>query len=573
MLRNTLLVLAQTVEPHRRGLRILFALIGIALIAAVVIAPFDQFADLVTDRPGRPFNFSFRSIQQYDFGVVWYPALVVFIGSFVILPALSRRADRRVWMILALILPCAVLSSTLWSLVLLFSDINYPGIPMPEALANLIDDLLPALFVLISIGAMCLAPRIGLPRLALSLAATICLLGWFGVISSIAAIVTDYGTEPKISLVLSALSLVCGACTLTAIDSCVILNEQRHYDVQAISLKEGTINIGAYLSSARNLSVLHLVFLLACVNVSSSYLARVRDLQSARNELALGFALDDLNRRAQSMGDSEASKLVGEWPSTSDSSFSLPISAHALDGIGTMKVSLALYRADQVRVRDIAVAVVGGTNWTVRHSLAGSVAFSGSVQEMLRATAQTVSRPAAGLLRDIAFRWQIDAPAADAADQIYRRVEREFVTREVTLPSVGFGVRSSTAMWWLSFGMLVLSIMIRNQIGLVGKFYPSVQSEPWLVLDVTKGLERIFANLWLWAILLAPWLAGGLLMMTVNAQVIADGGGSSLAPALTRVAGLLAIPLVGGWVAATVVARLMTLRPQHLSLATEATNR
>jgi hypothetical protein len=189
---------------------------------------------------------------------------------------------------------------------------------------------------------------------------------------------------------------------------------------------------------------------------------------------------------------------------------------------------------------------------------------------MLRATAQTVIRPRTEL-QDIAFRWQIDAPS-EAPDLLYRRVEREFVTREVNLPSVGFGVRSSTAMWWLAFGTLVLSIMVRHHIGLVGKFYPGMQSEPWLVLDSSKGLERVLANLWLWVIFLAPWLVGGLLIMTVNGQVIADGISDPPVPALARAAGLVAIPLVGGWVAASLVAMLMTLRRQRFSLATEGTN-
>src|SRR5437016_6323937 len=535
MLRDTLLVLAQSIEPHRRRLRILLALLAIATTVAVIIAPFDQFTNLVTGRHGRPFHLSIRSILDYDFGVVWYPVLGVFIGSSAILRALSRLADiGRVWMIVALILPCTVLSVTLWSLVLFFFDINYPGIQMPDALGYSLYALLPALLLLVPIVAMYLGRWMGPPRLALSIAATICLLGWFGVVSSIAAIATDYGTEPKISLVLSALSLTWGAYTLTAINSCAILDVQGHHGPQSISLKESAINVGAYLSSARNLSVLLLVFLLACINVSFSYLSRVEDLQSARRELALGFAAGDLNHRADSMNDSEAKGLAADWQSKR-TNFDFPVSEHVLDGIGTMTVSLTLYRVDRVGVSEVNADVVGRTNWTVKHPVAENIALSGSVQEMLRATAQTVARPPSGL-RDIAFRWQIDAPT-DAPDLIYRRVEREFVTREVNLPSVGFGVKSSTAMWWLGLGTLVLSIMLRNQIGLVGKFYSGTRSDPWLVLDLSKGLERVLANFWLWAIFLPPWRVGALLIMTVNAQAIANGVSHPPVRALVCVAG------------------------------------
>lgn len=588
MLRDTLLVLAQSLEPHKRRLRVLFALLAIATTVAVIIAPFDQFTNLVTGRQGRPFHLSIRSILQYDFGVVWYPVLGIFIGSAAILPALSRRADmRRVWMAVALIPPCVVVSLTLWSLTFFFFDINYPGIRMPDALGYSLYALLPALLLLTPMVAMYLAHRIGLPCLALSMAATICLLGWFGVVSSIAAIATDYGIEPKISLVLSALSVTWGAYTVIAIDSYAILDAQGHQGPRPISLKESAINVGAYLSSARNLSILILVFLFACISVSSSYLSRVRDLQSARSALALGFAAGDLNHRADSMDDTDAKGLVVNWQSEQDGKrFDFPVSERVLDGIGTMTVSLTVYRAyvrgaiDWVGVSDVNVSVVGPTNWTVKRSLAGTIGLSGpdnrdgrgakSVQEMLRATAQTVIRPRAEL-QDIAFRWQIDAPA-DAPDLIYRRVEREFVTREVTLPSLGFGVGFSTAMWWLAVSTLVLSIMVRNQIGLVGKFSSGTRSEPWVVLDLSKGLERGLANLWLWAIFLAPWLVGGLLLMTVNGRVIADGISDPPVPALARVAGLVAIPLVGGWVAGSLVATLMMLRRQHYSLATENTN-
>lgn len=585
MLRDTLLVLAQSLEPHKRKLRVLFALLAFATTVAVIIAPFDEFTNLITGRKGRGFHLSIRSILQYDFGIVWYPVLGIFILSTVILPALSRRADiGRVWMVVALIPPCIVISLTLWSLTLFFFDINYPSIQMPDALGYSFNALLPALLLLTPMVATYFAHRMGLPCLALYMAATICLFGWFGVISSIASIVTDDGMEPKISLVLSALSFTWGAYTLISIDSCAILGSQGQQRPRPISLKESAINLGAYLSSARNLSVLILVFILACITVSSSYLSRVRDLQSARNALAFSFAVSDLNNCADSMNDTDAKRLVVNWQSEQvGERFDFPVNEHVLDGIGKMTVSLTLYRVyrhgviDWIGVNYVNVSVVGPINWTEKKSLAGTIGLSGpehhegrdakSVQEMLRATAQTLIRPRAKL-QDIAFRYQINAPA-NAPVLIYRRVEQEFVTREVTLPSLGFGVRLSTAMWWLAISTLVLLIMVRNQIGLVGMFYAGTRSEPWLVLDVSKGLERGVANLWLWAIFLAPWLVGGLLLMTVNGRVIADGISHPPILALARVAGLVAIPLVGAWVAASLVARLMTLRRQHFLLATE----
>jgi hypothetical protein len=562
-------------------------MLAIATTATVIVAPFDQFADLVTGRQGRPFHLSIKSVLEYDFGFVWYPVLGVFIGFSVVLPTLSRRANMgRVRMIVALIPSCIVLSVTLCSLISLFFAINYPGsMEMPNALAYPLYALLPALLLLMPLLAMYAARWMKLPRLALSIAATICLLGWFGGISSIAAIVTDYGLLPKISLVLSLLSLAWGAYTLTAIDSCAILDIQRHHGRQ--SLKESAINVGAYLSSARNLSILLLVFLFACINVSFSYFSRVEDLQGARRALAFGLAVDDLKSRADSMDVGEAKMLSATWQSArSEERFNLVVGQHALEGIGTMTVSLTLYRAylrgfvDWVGVSDVNVDVVGRANWRANESLAGTIGLSGpeerqsqgekSVQELLRATAQTAIRPRTEL-QDIAFRWQVDA-VADAPDLIYRRVEREFVTREVNLPSVGLDVSSSTAMWWLAFGTLVLLIMVRSQIGFVGRVYPSGQSEPWLVLDLSKGLERVLANLWLLAILFAPWLVGGLLMMTVNAQIIADGISVPLVPALARVVGLVAIPLVGGWVAASLVARLLMLRREHYALSIENAN-
>lgn len=573
MLRDTLLVLAQSIEPHKRRLRLLFALLAIATTVAVIIAPFDQFALLLTGREGWRNSLNLRAILQYDFGVVWYPVVGVFIGSSAILRSLSRRADMgSVWMTVALIPPCAALSVTLWSVILFFSDMNYPGIQMPDALQYSVYALLPALLLLTPILAMYLARWMGLPRLAMSLSATMSLLGWFGVVSSVAAIATDYGEEPKVCLVLSALSLTWGLCTLTAINSCAILDAQGHHSPQSISLKESAINVGAYLSSARNLSVLLLVFLFACINVSFSYLSRVKDLQSARSAFAWIVASSELLRRADSMNGGEANELASKWQTErNEAKFDFLVGRQVRDGIGAMTVSLKLYRVENlISVEDIHVDVVGRGQWTVRFVLNGAIPLSDSVPEQLRTLAQIVNRLSTGL-PDIAFRWQIDAPA-DAPDLIYRRVEREFITREVSLPSVGFGVRSSTAMWWLGFGTLVLLIMVRNQVGIAGRFYSSTRSEPWLVLDLSKGLERVLANLWLWAIFLAPWLVGGQLIMTVNGQVIADGISAPTVPTLVRLGGLVAIPLVGGWVAASLVARLMILRQQNYSVATEDRN-
>jgi hypothetical protein len=88
-----------------------------------------------------------------------------------------------------------------------------------------------------------------------------------------------------------------------------------------------------------------------------------------------------------------------------------------------------------------------------------------------------------------------------------------------------------------------------------------------LVLDQGMGLERLLADVWLWSIFLSPWIVGALLLMTVSGQTIADGVSASPVHALTRMIGLVTIPLVGGWSAASLVAKFILLRHQRLSMA------
>jgi hypothetical protein len=359
-------------------------------------------------------------------------------------------------------------------------------------------------------------------------------------------------------------------------------------DTEGSRPSEIKINVASYLSSARNLSLLLLVLLIVSISVSSSYLSQVTDLQVARRGLAIDHAKRSIESLADSISNDEAQQLLNK-PNSLGGFFrpsDYPIGpTTSVTGIGDLTVVIEGFSASDVIawgkvrldvVRDRGSWIRDRGSWTSRIDLLPAVmgrigahsptSDRDTLQSMLRKTASLYLKPSPDSLWDIAFRWQIDPPPGSDHDEIYRRVERAFVTREVSLPSIGVGVSASTAIWWLASGIVGLSILMRNAIRFVERDPTSARSERWLLVDESMGLERLIAELWLWSIFLSPWIVGALLLMTVSSQVIADGVSATPALALARVMGLVAIPIVGGWTASSLVAKLIRLRRQRLAM-------
>jgi hypothetical protein len=61
MFRKTIVVLFGSLDPYARRLRILFTFVVVAIIGVMIIAPFNQFTDLVRGNFDR-LNVSIRSI-------------------------------------------------------------------------------------------------------------------------------------------------------------------------------------------------------------------------------------------------------------------------------------------------------------------------------------------------------------------------------------------------------------------------------------------------------------------------------------------------------------------------------
>jgi hypothetical protein len=572
MFRKTIVVLFGSLDPYARRLRILFTFVVVAIIGAMIIAPFNQFTDLVRGNFDR-LNASIRSIVHYDFGVVWYPVLAIFVFSGIFFGRAGRRGEiGRGRAAISLVLPCVVFATAFWSLVQLFADLNYPGIQQPNWLSYLIHGSFLVTLLVTLIASIYWSGKLASSRLALVISASTGLMGWFGTLSALSVLPTDFSFEPKVTLVVSVLSFVWGVCISLAIYPHARLGDLDH-DAEGSRSSAIKINVGSYLSSARNLSLLLLAFVITSIQVSSSYLSQVRDLQAARHTLAMEYAARQIDALAASIDDVRAEQLFTQWRSArrSPGGSDFPIKSGIVEGVGEMTSIINLYRADMdnmIRVSEVRVDVVGRGRWTSKQSFAGYIAIPSrtSVRDALLATALKLNQ-SRDALSEIAFRWQIDLPADSGADLVYRRIEREFVRREVSLPSVSVGVSSSTAMWWLAIGIVGLSILIRNQVGLVVRESTFVQTEPWLVLDQSKGLERLLANTWLWSIFLSPWIVGALLLMTVSSQTIADGISAPPVHAVARVLGLVTIPFVGGWSASSLVATLILLRRQRLSIA------
>lgn len=569
MFPKTIAVLFGSLDPYARKLRILSTLLAIATISAMIIAPFNEFTELVRGNIDR-LHLSIRSIVNYDFGVVWYPILVIYVFSGIFFRRTGRRVEiGRVHAAITLFLPCVIFAALIWSLVVLFADLNYPSITTPRWMHYLVYyTTFPVLFVVTFLASLYFAGKLMFSHLALAISSLTGLMGWFGTLSALSVLPTDFSFEPKITLVVSVLSFVWGVCTSLAIYPYARLDELEN-DAENSRPSAIKINASSYLSSARNLSILLLALLVTAMHVSLSHLSQVKDLQVARRVLAMDYAVQQITSFADSIDDEQAGQLFTKWsmieisPARSD----FTIGSVMLEGIGTLAVVITLYRVGKIRVSEVRVDVDGPRRWTSKQSLAGSIAIpsQASVGDALRDIALKLN-PSHESLSEIAFRWQIDLPADSSPDLVYRRVEREFVRREVTVPTVSIGLSSVTAMWWLAVGIVVLSILIRNQLRLVERYSIFEGTGPWLVLDQTKGLERLLATTWLWSIFLSPWIVGALLLMTVSGQTIADSVSAPPVHALSRVLGLVIIPIVGGWSTSTLVVTLLVLRRKRISM-------
>ena len=363
----------------------------------------------------------------------------------------------------------------------------------------------------------------------------------------------------------------------------------------ANSPKDVTIDAKPYLSSARQMALVVILLFLISFDVAFSHLGRVQALQNLRRNFALPFAAMEIGHLSQSASESEQNQLWNGWrridSSTSKSRSGVKewvvVNSKFVEGIGKLTIAF-LFRSNsenaELKARRLKVQVSEGLGpWTVYKDLSKSgkprSAQVIDLQEFLRAQSRNLSPCSISdsndyciqPLKEIAFKWNIeipdttDPPTLEDFIKIYRLIDLELAGKEVSLPTVAIGVKSHTAMWWLTIAIVIFIILIRNRLRAAFRDPKYGREEPWLILDNCVGVERWLSGAWLISILVSPWIAGSMLLMTVYGQDLADGVRLPPALVLPRLVSLFLIPIIGGWIAATSVAMLLQLRRERLT--------
>ena len=107
---------------------------------------------------------------------------------------------------------------------------------------------------------------------------------------------------------------------------------------------------------------------------------------------------------------------------------------------------------------------------------------------------------------------------------------------------------------------LLALILIRSRIRRVFADHQYAREEPWLILDGRAGLERYAAYLWLVMLMASVWITHVGLLITLGAQIPAQGGVTTLFGDLLRLGAALPIFVLSVWVGHDTNRLLFTLR-------------
>ncbi len=580
--------LLDSVDRYIKLFRILYALAATGVIGAMVIVPIDEFTSLLRGTYDLS-KVSMRSIRSYDSGPAWYSMLAVLVLSGIFFSWIGRNRRPEgppIWLAaLALFIPSIILALVTCSLFILFTDLNYPGIQIPNWLELFVICLFFIVLIMVWVGTfLSFRRKLQWPSLVLRLSGATALVGWFGLLSTLSVLPTDTSREPKLVLVMSLLGLLWGLGTVLSIYHSRTGGHEKIKEANGpvAHISGRSLDASSHISSARNLAIIMLVLLVALFDVAFSHIKQVTDLQTARRVYALDHAATKLQHLADLKDERQGTELMSSWKkafSSSKQEYEWTVDSDIIEGVDNPLVVLTLYPRGTVRMLSkLRVSVEGRAQWSIIQSFAERIYLNindvSDLQKSLKKIAQALDHPFESL-SEIAFRWKLDLEASTTTndyERFYRQIEREFVTREVSLPTVAIGVSSLTAMWWLAAAIVGLLILVRSRVRFALRDPTFARSEPWLMLDGSVGLERYLAKTWLWTVLLCPWVMGALLLMVVSGQAVADGISQSFTFAVIRIIGLISMPIVGGWVAVSLVAVMIKLRQLRASYS-EATQK
>lgn len=156
----------------------------------------------------------------------------------------------------------------------------------------------------------------------------------------------------------------------------------------------------------------------------------------------------------------------------------------------------------------------------------------------------------------------------DASDNelpavLYVAIERQLFDRDVKLQGLDIKVGPLSGMWVLSAIMIGAMIMIRTGLRAALHVEDRAIDEPWLLLDGDSFLERLVSNLWLLAILLAPWAVNLLLVLTCSNFITMRGAESGWGIMLFITLMLTGLLAAGTWSGLTLLGDVLRLRSER----------
>jgi hypothetical protein len=307
----------------------------------------------------------------------------------------------------------------------------------------------------------------------------------------------------------------------------------------------------AYLASARVYSLLMLVAVYLGFNLALSYARRVSLLQEARHAFVTEYLLvhDD---RASSRQIAGVGTLRGERmePDYTNETFEVTKAPAWL-----VTVTRSSGRNWESIIYDTELRQ--NANEQLSNPLTAAPPGIEPASARKGPTALTAS---VTTLKRIALELGIKEPDQNEYNLILRDIEQEVVDREVTVPGIEVAFRRDQAPWIIAFLTIGFLLLIRNQLRWVMLDNDFALEEPWIILDATRGLERLVAYGWFVGICLAPWIATGCLLVVVSGGVVADAGIVSKLRTTVVSMSVTTLVLLGGWASLTVAADVLRLR-------------
>jgi hypothetical protein len=325
------------------------------------------------------------------------------------------------------------------------------------------------------------------------------------------------------------------------------------------------LSASSYLSSARMLSFVLIVFMLLAFDVARSSANRVSHLRKARDIFARQITLEALAKQP-------AFQITDGGPE----SYWTPVGQPEFSAYGKTEVCVLLSAKPVTQEKtglsaqykeaeyDVKFTVRDGRQW--RSLLKGERERTARGDEDPRKWAEISSampQDFARILRYVGL--PVDEVFKDGGSptikpQLFATAEELLLRQPVLIPSLGLGVEANEAAWILSLSVLALLVLLRSRVDECLKRLDSGIEQPWLILDARKGVERVVAGCWLLTIGMSPWVANGSLLAQLVSENYAQGMQKTNLTIYTSTTVLLVFVAIGGWLSYTCVSALLRLR-------------